>query len=99
MDPDYYGAVIPHEIFEGIDTPDETIAAAFATGHHSMPGGYGSGILIGAWHSGKGRFILSTPYILENLDTHPAADRLLVNLVRYGQAEPMAAPGTSQRPE
>ena len=83
MDMDYYGPVIPHEVFEGIDTPDETIAAAFATGYYDLPGGYGCSILIGAWKSGAGRFILSTPYLLENLDSHPAADRLLLNLITY----------------
>ena len=86
LDMDYYGQVIPHEVFEGIDTPDETIAAAFATGHHSYPSGYGSSIVIGAWRSGGGRFILSTPYVLENLSLHPAADRLLVNLICYAQS-------------
>jgi hypothetical protein len=86
MDMDYYGPVIPHEVFADIETPDETIAAAFATGYHDLPDGYGCSILIGAWRSGEGRFILSTPYILENLDVHPAADRLLANLVRYSLA-------------
>jgi len=85
MDWDYYGPVIPHEIFEGQDTPDETIAAAFATGSYLYPRAYGSGLLIAAWKSGAGRFVLSTPYILENLDAHPAADRLLLNLFRYGR--------------
>jgi hypothetical protein len=85
MDMDYYGPVIPHEVFADIDTPDQTIAAAFVTGYHDLPDGYGCSILIGAWRSGEGRFILSTPYILENLDVHPAADQLLVNLVRYCQ--------------
>jgi hypothetical protein len=83
MDMDYYGPVIPHEVFADIDTPDDTIAAAFATGYYDLPDGYGSSILIGAWKSGSGRFILSTPYLLENLDTHPAADRLLLNLIEY----------------
>ena len=87
MDMDYYGPVIPHEVFADIDTPAQTIAAAFATGYHDLPDGYGCSILIGAWHSGEGRFILSTPYILENLDMHPAADRLLANLVRYSLAK------------
>ncbi len=85
MDWDYYGPVIPHEIFEGQDTPDETIAAAFATGHHEYPRGYGSGLLIAAYRSGEGRFVLSTPNILENLDSHPAADRLLLNLISYAR--------------
>jgi len=34
---------------------------------------------------GPGRIILNTPFVLENLDQHPAADRLLLNLVRYAQ--------------
>ena len=83
MDWDYYGPVIPHDIFEGQDTPAETLAAAFATGHHACPTGYACGLLIAAYRSGAGRSILSTPHILENLDLHPAADRLLVNLIRY----------------
>jgi hypothetical protein len=83
LDMDYYGPVIPHEVFADIDTPDDTIAAAFATGYYDLPGGYGCSVLIGAWKSGEGRFILSTPYLLENLDTHPAADRLLLNLIAY----------------
>jgi hypothetical protein len=83
MDWDYYGPVIPREVFEGMDTPTETIAAAFATGYSGYPRGYGSSLLIAAYKSGKGRLILSTPYVLENIDLHPAADRLLVNLIRY----------------
>ena len=85
MDWDYYSPVIPREIFEGQDTPDETIAAGFATGNSQFERGYGSSLLIAMYKSGKGRFILSTPYVLENLNTHPAADRLLVNLIRYAQ--------------
>ncbi len=85
MDWDYYGPIIPHEIFEGQDTPDETIAAGFATGNAQFGKGYGSCLLMAMYKSGKGRIILSTPCILENLDSHPAADRLLVNLIRYAQ--------------
>ena len=83
MDWDYYGPVIPHEVFEGQDTPDKTIAAAFSTGNYLFPRGYGCNLLIAAYRSGQGRFILSTPYIIENLDVHPAADRLLLNLLSY----------------
>ena len=86
MDWDYYGPVIPHDIFEGQDTPDKTIAAAFATGHHASPTGYACGLLIAAYRAGAGHLILSTPYILENLGVHPAADRLLVNLVHEAAA-------------
>ena len=86
---------------EGIDTPDDTIAAAFATGHTTYPEGYGSSILIGAWNKGAGRFILSTPAVLGNLDAHPAADRLLVNMILYGQNAPgyaSARPVAGQKP-
>ena len=83
MDWDYYGPVIPHDVFEGLDTPDETLAAAFATGHHASPTGYACGLLIAAYRAGTGRLILSTLNVLENLDAHPAADRLLLNLIRY----------------
>jgi len=83
MDWDFYGPVIPHDLFEGMDTPDETIAAAFATGHHASPTGYACGLLVATYRAGAGRLILSTPYILENLGTHPAADRLLLNLMRH----------------
>jgi hypothetical protein len=86
MDWDYYGPVIPHDVFEGQDTPDKTIAAAFATGHHASPTGYACGLLIAAYRAGAGHLILSTPYILENLGAHPAADRLLVNLVHEAAA-------------
>ena len=87
MDWDYYGPVIPHDMFEGQNTPDETIAAAFVTGHPSCSdaSGYGAGLLMAAYRYGQGRFFLSTPNILENVDVHPAADRLLLNLIRYAQ--------------
>ena len=87
MDWDYYGPVIPQEIFEGQDTPDETIAASFATGNHNYARGYSAGLLIAMYKVSKGRMILSTPRILENLDSHPAADRLLLNLIRYAQGQ------------
>jgi len=41
--------------------------------------------LITLYKSGHGQFILSTPYIMENPDAHPAADRLLISLVRFAQ--------------
>ncbi len=78
----YYGPVIPHHLFDGQETPAEVIAAAFAAGY-STRGGYASGILLGAYHFGEGQFILNTFPVLDQLDHHPAADRLLLNLVKY----------------
>lgn len=96
MDWDYYGPVVPHEIYEGLDAPDEMIAASFAVGHHRHPGGYAWGLLMGAYRHGAGTLILNTLPLLENLDAHPAADRLLVNLIRHAQ---MGRPASEPRPE
>ncbi len=82
LDWDYYGPVLPHYLLDGQDTPAEVIAAAFAAGY-STPGGYASGVLLGSYKFGAGQFFVNTFPILENIDTHPAADRLLLNLVQY----------------
>jgi hypothetical protein len=78
----YYGPVIPHYLFDGQETPAEVIAAAFAAGY-SIPGGYTSGNLLGAYRFGEGKFILNTFPLLDQVDRHPAADRMLLNLVRF----------------
>jgi len=83
MDWDYYGPLIPRDVFDGQETPDDLAAAAFAVGHGDASGGYASGTLLGAYRFGEGRFILNTLPILDNLDAHPAADRLLLNLVNF----------------
>lgn len=48
-------------------------------------GGYKSALLTGAYDLGRGRFVLNALAIPENLDKNPAADRLLVNLIRYAR--------------
>jgi len=78
----YYGPMLPHSLFDGQETPDEVIAAAFATGY-STPGGYASGILLGSYKFGTGRFIVNTFPILDHIDDHPVADRLLLNLIQH----------------
>ncbi len=78
----YYGPVIPHYIFDGQSLPAEVVAAAFTTGY-PVKGGYASGILLGRYEFGAGHFFVNTFPILEQLDQHPAADRLLLNLVNH----------------
>lgn len=78
----YYGPVIPQYIFDGQETPAEVIAAAFAAGY-STKGGYASGVLLGTYGFGAGRFIVNTFPLLDQVGRHPAADRLLLNLVKY----------------
>lgn len=82
MDWDYYGPVISRGLFEGQDEPEEVIAAAFAVGH-ICPGGYASGMMISQHALGAGCFLLNTFNILENLSVHPAADRLLLNMINH----------------
>jgi len=84
MNWDYYGEVIPQYLFDGQDIPDDVVAAAFATGY-PCPGGYASGILVGAYSFGQGCFILNTLRILENIDVCPAADQLLLNIISYAR--------------
>jgi hypothetical protein len=89
----YYGPVIPHYIFDGQETPPEVIAAAFATGY-STPGGYASGILLARYGFGDGNFMVNTFPILDQVDRHPAADRMLLNLIQFADGftgKPLAA--------
>lgn len=78
----YYGPTLPISLFDGQDTPAEVIAAAFATGY-STPGGYASGVLLGSYPFGAGQFVMNSFLILDHVDTHPVADRLLLNLIQY----------------
>jgi hypothetical protein len=82
MDWDYYGQVIPHYIFENNSTPYDTAAAAFAVGYNCI-GGYDSGVLVGTYKFGSGIFTLNTLRILENINIHPAANRLLLNMIKH----------------
>ena len=90
MDWEYYGSLIGKTMFEGQDTPDEVFAAAFAAGYWAYvpgtpcPSGYTSGVLLGSYHFGKGRFVINAFRILESLGNNPAADRLILNLVTEG---------------
>ena len=87
MDWDYYGPLIPKYIFDGQDTPDEVVAAAFAMGYNAgnteYEIGYASGVLFAGYRFGKGRFFINSFPILENLSIHPAADRMLMNILQY----------------
>jgi hypothetical protein len=83
MDWDYYGPLISSRFFEGLDTPSDVAAAAFAICHSSRPDGYASGIMLGGYHLGAGWIFLNTLNVVAQVDHHPAADRLLLNLLAY----------------
>jgi hypothetical protein len=82
LDMYYYGPMWPHYLFDGQETPAEVIGAAFATGY-STPGGYASGVLLGSYKFGAGQFIINSFPILDYIDRHPVADRLLLNLIQH----------------
>ncbi len=86
MDWDYYGQILAHEIFQGQEAPDETLCASFAVGYNSAAledKGYVAGIMMGRYALGNGSFVLNTLNILDHVANHPAADRLLLNLIAY----------------
>ena len=80
-----YGQVAGGDCFDCVETPQEVIAASFAAGY-SCPGGYDSAVVIGATTLGKGRVTFNALHLLEQLGRHPAADRLLANMVAWAVA-------------
>ena len=94
MDWDYYGPVITNTFFEGQDTPNEVAAAAFAVCHSSRPDGFAAGLMLGTYTFGSGKIVLNTFNLIDNIDKHPAADRMLSNLIEYG-AESIGASATA----
>ena len=80
----HWGHVLGHDLFDCDQAPDEVIAAAFAVGY-SCPGGYDSGVILGSQTMGKGRLIFNALQVLPHINQHPAADRLLLNLIDYAR--------------
>lgn len=78
MDTTYYRELIPDELYIPHDPPDEAVAGAIKTSQD-----YASGLMVSVHRFHEGRFILSTLPIRENLGKHPAAERLLRNMLRY----------------
>ena len=89
LDWDFYDEVAGRQMFLDGDTPDTTIVAGFVTGLSQL-GGWtnarfcNSGVLVGEYRFGNGCLVLNGLPLLPNLDRHPAADRLLLNLIAYG---------------
>jgi len=83
MDWDYYEQVSSNKFYTGQDTPDDVAAAAFALGHSGAPGGYDCGVMLCSYPFKAGRFILNTFSVLEHVGKHPAAEKLLLNMINY----------------
>lgn len=80
MDWGYYGPVISPTLFQPERTPQDVIVAAFALGY-PCPGGYASGLMMCSYRLGEGTLLINTLHLLENVGQHPAADRILLNLI------------------
>ena len=78
LDYTFYRELIPDLVWMGLDAPAEAVAGANNTSID-----YSSGLLLSVHNLGAGRFILTTLPIRENLGTHPAAERLLRNLLNF----------------
>jgi len=78
MDYTFYREIIPDALFQGQEPPLEAVAGAIKASQ-----GYDSGLMMAVYGLGVGRFAINTLLVRENLGTHPAADRLLVNMLRH----------------
>lgn len=88
MDPHFYREIIPDAVFTGGPLPSEAVAGSIKASQD-----YSSGLTLAVHELGAGRFIFNTLLIRENLGRHPAAERLLRNLLNYAAhdiAEPAA---------
>ncbi len=81
MDWEYYMYLISGACYFDGQTPDETVVACVGPGNIN-PNGYEGGFNIGSFNVGKGKFIVNSLNILENIDLNPAADRLLCNIIK-----------------
>lgn len=81
MDYTIYREVIPDGAFVGQPLPDESVSGGI-----NAAIGYSSGLFVAVYRLGEGRLVLNTLRIRENLDHSPAADRLLLNMLRYASA-------------
>jgi len=87
MDYTFYREIIPDAVWAGQEAPAEAVAGAIKASQD-----YASGLLVAAYNLGAGRFILNTLRIRENLGAHPAAERLLRNLLRYAARDAAQPP-------
>ena len=92
MDYTFYRELVSNIGWSRPDAPTETVAGAI----YAFTG-YASGVLISVDELGAGRVVLNTLRIRENLGKHPAADRLLANMLRF--AEPDTTKGLEALPD
>jgi hypothetical protein len=82
MDYAFYRELVPDQAFVGLDPPAEAVAGAI-----DASCGYSSGLLVAVYRQGEGKLVLNSLRIREHLGRHPAAERLLRNLLNYAASE------------
>ncbi|MBC7287399.1 MAG: glycoside hydrolase family 2 [Armatimonadetes bacterium] len=90
MDYTFYRELIPDEVFSGQEPPAEAVCGATKASQD-----YASGLMVAVYEFGAGRFVLNSLLIRQNLGTHPAAERLLRNMLRFAARDldkPPASP-------
>ena len=88
LDSTFYREILTNNGFIGQEVPAEVVVGAIHTAC-----GYNSGLTMGIYKLGEGRFTLNTLRIRENLGSDPVAERLLRNMLRYaarGAEKPLA---------
>ncbi|NQT14473.1 MAG: glycoside hydrolase family 2, partial [Planctomycetes bacterium] len=78
MDYTFYREIIPDVVLSGQDPPAEAVAGAVKASQD-----YSSGLTVAVYDLGAGRFILNTLRIRDNLGRHPAAERILRNMLNF----------------
>ena len=89
MDYGYYREILPNVFFVGMPKPDAAIA-----GGNDVSWRYSSGLLTAEYRVGKGRVLVNTLLIRENLDDVPQAGLLLRNMLNHMM--PVAEPANAK---
>ena len=78
MDHAFYRNLLTNQIWSDQSDPEEIVAGAMNTSF-----AYESGLLTAVHRHGKGRFVLNTLRIRDNLGIDPVAERILRNMIRH----------------
>ena len=83
------GCILDHTFYREIMLPSHRLVRPGRSGRggcrldQHRPAATASGLTIGVWNLGAGRFTLNTLRIRENLGSDPVAERLLRNMLRH----------------
>ena len=91
MDYGYYREILPEAFFIDTETPAEAIA-----GGNNASLRYESGLMTAIYQRDKGRFLVNTLRIRENLGKVPQAERLLRNMLKAMECLPDPTPSSAQ---